>query len=430
MSFWRQEDPEFGPDGKVTKGGMFPHQREWWNLPNFCKLLVTGYGGGKTWNLGKRIVAGALFNSPAPSAIVSPTFPMARLTIIPTMTELLDGKKALTGGEFDWHLNKTNYTYDIKYKKRRGKIHVLSGSEPERLKGSNLGQVGIDEPFIQEVGVLKQMLARVRHPAARLLELVLTGTPEQLNWGYLVAEREGDYKNFDVGIVHASSRDNLALDKAYVERLTGSYSDKEAQAYIDGQFVNLSTGLVFHAFDPDTTIQDIKTPDGAELIAGMDFNVNPMAFCVGWRVKNHVHITHEYELPNSDTPDACTKLTTNHPGLRLVYPDPSGRSRHTNAPGGKTDFYYIQQAGLVPLAPRKAHGRRDSINAVNGALKHGRLTIAPRCKLLKRYLSTYAWETLTKQEAMSHLLDAFRYVVAYVMPVVKSTAVITKIQGA
>jgi len=351
---------------------------------------------------------------------------MARLTIIPTMQQLLDGRKSLDPVNFDWELNKTNYTYSVRYKNRTGTIHVLSGQDPDRLKGSNLGQAGIDEPFIQDYGVLKQMLARVRHPDAQILELVLTGTPEQLNWGYQLAEGE---LGLDVGLVRASSKDNLALPKEYVDRLVSSYSDKEADAYVKGLFVNLSTGLVYHAFDPGANIIDMAMPDGAELFAGMDFNVNPMAFLVGWRHQKHMHIFWEKELPNSDTPEACQKLTENFSALRLVYPDPSGRSRATNAPGGKTDFYYIEKAGLTPIAPRKAYSRRDSINAVNGAFKHGRLTISPQCSMLKRYLSTYAWEFMTKQESMSHLLDAFRYAVQQVMPVFKTTAVVTTIRG-
>jgi hypothetical protein len=425
-SFWRTEDPVVDDDGLVAKGGMWPHQRRWWQLKNFCKLLVTGYGGGKTWNLCKRLVSGCLLNTPAASAVVSPTFPMARLTLIPTMQQLLDGRKSLDPENFDWELNKSTHTYSIRYKNRTGMVHVLSGQDPDRLKGSNLGQAGIDEPFIQDYGVLKQMLARVRHPNAQLLEILLAGTPEQLNWGYQLAEGE---LGLDVGMVRASSKDNLALPKQYVDRLLSSYSDKEADAYVKGLFVNLSTGLVYHAFDPGANVVDLAMPDGAELFAGMDFNVNPMAFMVGWRHQKHMHVFAEYELPNSDTPEACQKLAAKHPGLRLIYPDPSGRSRHTNAPGGKTDFYYIEKAGFTPLAPRKAYSRRDSINAVNGALKHGRLTIAPNCTMLKRYLSTYAWELMTKQENQSHLLDALRYAVQQVMPVFKTTAVVTTVRG-
>ena len=42
--FWRPDDPEFDDEGRIVKGGMFGHQREWWGLPNFVKVLVGGYG--------------------------------------------------------------------------------------------------------------------------------------------------------------------------------------------------------------------------------------------------------------------------------------------------------------------------------------------------------------------------------------------------
>src|SRR5262245_36982541 len=42
--FWREDDPVIDKDGKVIKGGMWDHQRELWNLPNFIKILVGGLG--------------------------------------------------------------------------------------------------------------------------------------------------------------------------------------------------------------------------------------------------------------------------------------------------------------------------------------------------------------------------------------------------
>nr|MCK4930054.1 hypothetical protein [Nanoarchaeota archaeon] len=64
MSFWRQEDPELDADGLVVKGGMWQHQRDWWNSPKFIRALVMGYGGGKTLISGKRAISMARTNAP------------------------------------------------------------------------------------------------------------------------------------------------------------------------------------------------------------------------------------------------------------------------------------------------------------------------------------------------------------------------------
>lgn len=423
VPFWETSDPVM-EDGLITRGGMFGHQRTWWELGNFIRLFVGGYGSGKTLALCKRLIALALENAPAPVALVSPTFPMARDTTIRTTAELLDGKATILGS-FSWGYNKTSHVFTIRHGSRVGTITVYSGEHPERLKGPNLAAVGIDEPFIQDEEVFVQMLARVRHPGARRKEINLTGTPEQLNWGYELAEGELREAH-DVGVVHASTRENLALGTEYADRLAAALDDKAQDAYLEGRFVNLAAGLVFHAFNADRHVVEAERPTDAVELVGMDFNVNPMAFCVGWRQVDSVtgqtkriHIEREYEVPNSDTQDACIVVKTDYPKVRDCYPDPSCKQRRTSAPGGKTDASFIREAGMIVHAPSSPWPLRDSFNAVNGALKHDRLTIAPACKKLKRYFRTFSHELMNKQEDQKHLLDAMRYPVTYLMPVGK-----------
>lgn len=420
--FWNLDPPKMDGGGRIVEGGMFEHQREWWDKENFIRLLVTGYGGGKTFLLCKRMISLALLNAPVPVALVSPTFPMARQTTIRTTAELLAGKESLDRS-FSWTHNATAHEFHIRHGKRVGTIIIYSGEHPERLKGPNLAAAGIDEPFIQDKEVFTQMIARVRHPRAVKLEINLTGTPEQLNWGYDLAE--GDLKDqHDVGVVHASTRANLALDTAYVDRLEASLDDKAVAAYVNGEFTNLSKGLVFHAFDPGIHVKDMAAPDDAVWACGMDFNVSPMAFVVFWHTKKHMHIVREYQIPNSDTQDACIVIRDDYPDVVECYPDPSCRDRSTTSPGGKTDAYYIRKAGFQLNAPGSHWPLRDSYNAVNGAFKAGKLSISPTCRDLKKFLLTYSWELQHKQshKDMKHLLDSMRYPTTYLFPVMHARA--------
>jgi len=423
--FWRRDEPELDEFGRIVKGGMWDHQREWWAMDTFIRLLVGGYGSGKTNPLCKRMIELALYNAPVPVAVVSPTFPMARQTVVRTLVELLAGKERLLPGAFTWRHNRTSHEFFLKYRDREGTIIYYSGDNPDALKGPNLAAVGFDEPFIQPYESFVQMLARIRHPKAKRMEINLTGTPEQLNWGYELAE--GDLREqHDVGVVHASTKSNKALSPAYYERLENTFDDKAIGAYLEGQFVNLAAGLVFHAFDADRHVVDTEKPDNAVPFVGMDFNVNPMAFCVGWRQVDEtgqtkrIHFEREYEVPNSDTQDACIVVKQDYPTVRDCYPDPSCKQRSTSAPGGKTDASFIRDAGMIVHAPSKAWPLRDSFNAVNGAFKHDRLTVAPACKKLKRYLRTFSHELMNRQEDLKHLLDAMRYPVTYLMPVGKT----------
>lgn len=450
-SFWREEPPELDDKGFVIKGGMWPHQLEWWRLPTFIKVLVAGYGAGKTMIYCKRLISLALANAPAPVASVSPTYPLARKTVVVTLHSLLSGKRSINP-DLRYKYNKNDHEFTIWYRGRVATIYILSGDDPESLRGPNLAAAGIDEPFLQDEAVFQQMIARIRHPDAVVKELLLTGTPEQLNWGYdlCMGELADKYREYDmeVGMVNASTRDNKALDPNYHKRLAASMTEQMAKAYIDGKFVNLASGLVYYAFDPTPKngihIKELPIPDNAELGVGMDFNVNPFAFAAFWRAGAHVHYFKEYELPNADTRYAAQTLREEFrdmpdPGrgikgrwtrqqLDNIYPDATGNARKTSAPDGRTDFTYLREEGFTVKAHHDNPKRKDRYNAVNARLRPmlgpPLLTIDPKCKKLIKYLAQHSHELLTKQEAMTHLLDAIGYPIEFLFPVSGTTRIV------
>lgn len=439
---WRMEDPVLeevpGEDKPIVRvGGMWEAQREWWELQNRIKILVGGYGAGKSIILCKRAIALAIQNAPAPHALVSPTYPMAEHTIIETLCALLEGKQKILKGFNWWYLKSKPYVFHIYYRGRRAKIIVYSGENPDRLKGPNLGSAGIDEPFMQPRGVFEQMMARIRHPAARVEELGLTGTPEQLNWGYELAE--GDLREkYDVGVVRAATMQNKALRQSFAQEMLRGFDDVTADAYVRGLFVNLTAGRVIHRFNKDEHVVTRPWPKGVVPEVGMDFNVSPMAATVFWTKGDEVHIDREIELDNSDTQDMCALLRAEYwdKGLRDIYPD-SNAGRSTASPGGKTDYDWIREAGFTIHKKSTNPSRRDRFNATNAMLRPGdqgrvRLTISPRCKKLAQYFGAYSYPEMHKpaQKAMSHLIDAATYPIVYKFPVPpRGRAESTKLKG-
>lgn len=453
--FWRTEDPILNEKGMVTTGGMFAHQRKWWNSTHFIKAMVAGYGSGKTFIGAKRAIANALLNNGEPHLWVSPSYKIAKRTVIPSIIELLDGKKSLDS-TLRYKFNKSDHEFQIVHRGRRGIIWIGSGDEPDSLKGPNIGSATIDEPFIQTKAVFDQMLARVRSPKAIRREIGLLGTPEQLNWGYDICEGD-DRDKYDIEVFTVSTKENLALPKQYVETLLRGYTSKMRDAYISGKFVNLSRGAIYYGFSRAINVQSIPDP-GHELSVGMDFNVDPMAAVVFWRKGNHMHIVAELEIENADTEYMCSVLESDNRNLdtseylrgqiknfttkegtrriQTIYPDASGRARATNAPAGMSDFSIIQgpNSNRFQLLSKGSNPRiRDRENAVNGKLNPVKgdptLTIDPGCKKLIQYLLGYTHELRLKQKQMSHLLDALGYPIAYLYPVNKPRIVVSTIKG-
>ena len=438
--FWRTDDPVI-EDGVVVLGGMFEHQRAWWNLPNFIRGLVTGYGGGKSMMLAKRTIWLALKNAPVMVGTISPSYPMARTTIVAAIDELLEGKcrneSSKPGRRMTYRfIRSTPYRFEItledkRYGTRHAHIICLSGDKPDALKGSNLAALNIDEPFLMGEEVFQQSLARVRHPQAVLREINIGGTPEGvLNWGYDLFEGELG-RELDVGLIQASTTANLALPDEYAGTLTSAYDENAVAAYRDGQFVNLSTGRIYHAFDPTVHATDFGKdapegsklgfwmPDGAELGCGMDFNVDPMAFCVFWRRGDQLHFVREYEMPNSDTESVAKRLREDYgDALQKIYPDASGSKRSTSSPHGRSDFKVLREEGFQIVARSTNPLRRDRFNAVNAGFNRGRVTIASTCRKMRTYMmaATHKDANTARQKAMGHLLDAMGYPIAYLFP--------------
>ena len=422
--FWRMEDPTLDLEGAVIRGGMWQHQRDWWMLPNFIRAMVSGYGGGKTLCLAKRMVWLSLCNAPAPVITVSPSYPLALRTIVQSIDEILTGKCSIER-DLRYELRKSQpYEFRIFLNGRVGTIWCMSGELPDRLKGPNIAAAGIDEPFIQSKAVFDQVIARVRHPAARRREINLTGTPEGVvGWGYDLCEGAMRQKQ-DVGLVTASTDDNLALPSEYVEHMQAAYDEHALAAYRYGKFVNMSAGRVYHSFDPTLHVVAEAMPPEAELCVGMDFNVDPMAYVVFWRHGQRIHFVAEYEQRNCDAEQAAAFIRRDHPTVRKIYPDASGAQRSHAGGGGRSAHAYLREAGFQIVA-RPANPRiPDRINAVNGGLRHGRVTISPECRKLRSYLlaATHKDSNTASHKAMGHLLDGFGYAIAYLFPVDRQTA--------
>lgn len=414
MSFWRKENPVLDEHGNILVGGMWEHQREAWNATEFIKAVITGVGGGKTFFGGKRGISLAMHNAPVPFMYVSPSYKQAKRTIIPTLEALLDGRK------LRYSYNKS----DNKFVIRGGRggypatIWIGSGEDPKSLKGSNLCAAGIDEPFIQAREVFLEILARVRDPRASLREIFLTGTPEDLNWGYDICEGE-DRDNYDIKVIHASSRANLALPSSFLETLQSGYDDKMRDAYLDGKFVNMSRGRIYYGFERERNVLSIPDP-GGDLYLGLDFNVNPMAGIIFFTKGNKMHIMEEILLANSDTEEMVNEACRRYPGrIKTAFPDPSGNSRKTSAPGGKTDFTIIKQSGITVKSRVKAPTRRDRYNCANRRFQDNEtpLTIDPSCKKTIQGFEKLTHEGLKQMEELTHPTDAATYPVEYLFPI-------------
>jgi hypothetical protein len=415
------------------KPERLPHQKRYIRSKAFIKALVTGFGGGKTFGGALDIIKHSYIDNGIAHMAVSPSFPMAKKTVIPEIIDTLEQKfdPPLVHRK-DYTYNKTDHVFKINA--WNGTIFVGSGDNPDSLKGVNLGSAWIDEPGLQDEMVYNIMMSRIRDPKAKLLQLGLTGTPEGLNWFFDICEGEKVPSNFD--FIRGKTTDNTHLPQSFIDNLYEQYDEQLVQAYLEGLFVNLLSGSAYYAYHNEESIIDEYIPDlGRPLLVGMDFNYDPMTSVIAqevWREdKLYVIVFDEFYLRNCDTDASCERITSKYglDGKYIIHPDPTAYNKTAHG-AAKTDLKLIKNSFdgyqyQFGSGAQKLIKRKDRLNAVNKGLKNAKgerkILITKNCKHLREDMRKVLMEEFLngnyKDPMLGHISDALGYMIARRYPV-------------
>ena len=395
-------------DFKVDFGGLLDKQKQWWRLPNFIKLLTGGKRAGKTYLGALRSIYLAGINPGKEGMIVSPSFPIAKKTTIRQI------KLFLRAGGLRYSYNISDHRF---YLPGYGStIWIGSGEIPESLVGATLAWGWIDEPFLQKRAVFEEMIARVSDKSANLLELMLTGTPEELNWGYDLAT--GMVPDLDVGTVYASTLENPHVPESTIKAMVAAYTEEMQKAYLHGEFVLLTKGRVYSPFSREKHVRERGELSNLPIIIGIDFNVDYLTAVIGRQGPNWVHWFDEIRLSNSTTFALANELYERCPS-GICYPDPSGRYRHTSST--KSDHRILRDKGFEVRAKDGDPGQRTRVNAVNRMLLQNSMTFDPKCIWAIKDMEQNVWKSghidKTTVPELSHAGDAVAYPIDYLFPI-------------
>lgn len=172
--------------------------------------------------------------------------------------------------------------------------------------------------------------------------------------------REKPALNAMYGLVQASTFDNeLNLPPDYIPSLMDSYPEQLIMAYLNGQFVNLTSGTIYTAYDRKLNGSQETIQPGEVLFIGMDFNVGKMSAVVHVKRLGLPHAVDEI-INGYDTPDMIKQIKerywlydgSDYRNTRQirVYPDASGDSRKS-VRASETDISLLKQAGFIVSAP-------------------------------------------------------------------------------
>jgi hypothetical protein len=389
---------------------------------------VAGFGSGKTHVGLSRLLQNMMESPGIDQAYLAPSYPLIRDIFYPAV------EKTLPEMGIGFHINKGAHTV---YLEGLGKVYCRTMERPERIVGWEVADAVLDEFDILNIEkameVFRKTSARLRqkNPTGRINQLYVTTTPEGFKATYNLFKKD-PLKNSR--LIQMSTYSNIKnLPEGYIEDLREQYPDQLIEAYLNGQFVNLTSGAVYYAYDRVRHDTFYTAKPREPLHIGMDFNVRNMAAIVHVIRDGKVYAVDEF-VGYRDTPDVIEAIKETYPEHRIfVYPDASGtHNSSTNA--SESDIAQLRDARFIVKANKTNPLIRNRVASMNNTFEKGHYRVnTRRCPQYADSLEQQVYGTNgmpDKSNNIDHPLDAGGYFIHYRFPIRKSTAQKSVIIGA
>ena len=376
--------------------------------------LSAGYGAGKTRALCAKTVNLAMANQGFIGCVMEPTGPLIR------DIWMTDFDNFLEHYEIPYTFRSSPLPeYILHLPKGDTKILCRSFENWSRIIGLNLAFVLTDEidtvtPVIASRAFPK-ILGRLR--AGNIRQFAAASTPEGFRWMWQTFGSDDAQKRKDRRLIKMKTEDNPHLPEDFIERLKANYDPSLLQAYLNGEFTNLTTGQVYDRFNREVHVtNEIPDFENEPLRIGIDFNISNMSAVIGVRTGEKLVIIDEISGAH-DTDALAQEIIRRYPNRRIfVYPDSSGGNRSTNAT--QTDISILETYGFSNQSPRANPPIRDRVSAVQALLENGkgsvRLAISSHCKRLIECLELQSYTERgdpDKESGYDHMNDAIGYLI-------------------
>ena len=402
-------------------------QARFLNMPHKFRAFVAGFGSGKSYVAGMSSCINYAKFPKVNQGYFAPSYPQIRDIFYPTIEEVA------------WNFG---FNVDIKFGNKE--VNFYSGNrylgttlcrsmdKPETIVGFKIGHAIIDEldTLVMEKAdqAWKKIIARMRYNVEGLKNGIdIATTPEGFKFTHktFVKDLLGKPElKHNYGIIHASTYENAKnLPPDYIPSLFEAYPEQLRDAYINGQFVNLTSGTVYYSFNRKKHNSNEKIIGQEPLYIGMDFNVDHMAATIFVQRDGIWHAVSELK-DIFDTPEMARIIDEKWGKGRVItiYPDATGKNRKSVG-ASESDLSILKSYGFKVKAKSKNPPVKDRINATNKAFEDKKIMVnCEKCPTVASCLEQQAYDKNgepDKKSGFDHQNDASTYPIAYEMPIRK-----------
>ena len=386
------------------------------------RAYVGGFGSGKTFVGCLDLI---IFFAKHPGTVqgyFGPTYPGIRDIFYPTFeeaAELMGFRCVIREANKECHVYRGGNYY--------GTVICRSMDNPASIIGFKISRALVDEIDVLQAKKADQawnkIVARLRLVIDGVQNSIgVTTTPEGFKWAY---NKFADNPTPSYSMVQASTFENAEyLPPDYIDTLKETYPDQLITAYLNGDFVNLTSGTVYRSYDRNKHRSNESVREGEPVFVGMDFNIDNMAATV-YVLRDKAYHAVDQVAKGYNTPSVAETLKARYPNNKIiVYPDSSGKNRTRMGGASESDIAILRNDYGFECRYKSTNPPvKDRINATNKAFEDGRLFVND--KACPDVAACYEQQVYNehgepdKKSGNDHQNDASTYPIAYELPIVK-----------
>lgn len=392
-----------------------------------------GYGCGKSHLMTAAAVFDAMHSSNAVVAIYEPEYALIRDVVVPYLERWM-AEFGIVGkhNKQDHAIYTSSSQIGDFVMKSMDNPSSIVGYESYRAHVDELDTLSIDkaqEVWYKIMGRNRQIPKGIAEEHMKFSEksnrlecvnrISAYSTPEGFKFCY---KQWGGRNKEGFDYVQGRTEDNPKLNQAYIDQLRSNYPPALIEAYMHGEFVNMTSGTVYNSYNRKMHESQETIKPNEPLYIGCDFNVTNQAATV-WVKRNGGQQWHAVEELSGmyDTPEMIRIIQerwANKSHKIYMYPDASGKARHSSN-ASVSDISLLKGVGFIVNARSKNPDVRDRVQATNKAFSQGRLYInSIKCPTVANCLEQQAYDKNgepDKKSGVDHQNDATTYPIAYEM---------------
>jgi hypothetical protein len=397
---------------------LHPNQQQFIKSKYLHTGIVGGYQSGKSTAAAIKAITHLLRFPTVPIAYYLPTYRLFDDMLVPKLHSLLT----------EINIPYSHHKQTSKIITPYGEIWMRSMDNPDSIVSYSVGYSIVDEvdvvhPNIRE-DAMKRIASRNSFQKGAANQIDYVSTPEGFAYMYNFFEKNHNENKFLLRLKTNDNADNLA--DGYIQGLREQYTEEQLKAYLNGEFVNLTSGTVYYKFNRRINHVDKIAGKNDTIYVGMDFNIGNMSAVI------HIIQDKPYAVDELtkvfDTEQMCNVLKERYPTNHIIiYPDASGAQRNTATT--RTDISILKQAGFSVRSKPANPPVMDRIKNMNRMFCNGRGEIGYMVNTHKCPEYTEALEKMAydkngvpdKSSGFDHITDAGGYFVYYEYPLMKNS---------